>query len=176
MINSGLKLEQVENERFGSQSVTSLEPESEASAPIVGATRGVNILPWLSALQTIALSAPSNANVDEQRGFLAAFQRGCSEALAEFNDRVRSARQRRSQGWRTVRFAAHGEVGHTLGHSGYYRVVVVDDDEFARLDKVMDDENCPVVCLGGKWGSEGGIGHAEGCGHSIGLDVWEDKL
>ena len=176
MVNSGLKLEQVENERFAARSVTSLEPDSPTSAPIVGSTRGVSILPWVSGIQTIALSAPPNADVNAQRRFMAAFRRGCSEAATEFNNRMHSARQGRSQGWRTVRFAKHDEAGHTLGHSGYYRMAVVDDDEFARLDQVMDDARCPVVCLGGKWGSEGGIGHTEGCSHSIALDIWDDKI
>jgi hypothetical protein len=176
MINSGIELERVENERFASRSVTSLEPESPHSVRIEGITRGVSILPCVTALQTIALSAPPNADVNAQRRFLAAIQRGCSDAVTEFNERMHSARQERSQGWRTVRFAKHGEAGHVLGHSGYHRMAVVDDDEWATLDQVMDDERCPVVCLGGKWGSEGGIGHTEGCSHSIALDIWEDKL
>jgi hypothetical protein len=175
MINSGLKLEQEENERYASRSITSLEPESPASAPIVGITRGVSILPSVTALQTIALSAPPNTDVNTQRDFLAAFQRGCRNAVTEFNNRIHSARQGRSQGWRIVRFAVHGDAGHTLGHTGF-RMAVVDDDEFTRLAQAMDDKNCPVVCLGGKLGSEGGIGHAQGCSHSIALDVWEDKL
>jgi hypothetical protein len=55
-------------------------------------------------------------------------------------------------------------------------MMIIDDEEYATLETAMGEENCPVVCLGGKWESEGGIGHAEGCSHSIALDIWEDKL
>jgi hypothetical protein len=177
MVNNGVKLEQVENERFASQSLTSLEPESAASTPIVGSTRGVNIIPWVSNIRTIALSAPPNADVNAQRSYIAAFLRGWSGAMTEFNSRLRTARQGRTQGWRTLRFAMPDEAGHLLGHSGYHRMKIVDDDDdFARFGKVMDDDDCPVVCLGGKSGTEGGVGHAKGCGHSIGWDAWEDTL
>ncbi len=176
MINNGVKLEEVENERFASQSLISLEPESTASPPIVGSTRGVSIIPSVSNLRTIALSVPPNADVNAQQDFTAAFQRGWGKAMTEFNERLHAARQGRSQGWRVIRFAKPDEIGHLLGHSGYYRMVVLDDDAFAQLDKVKGDEDRPVVCLAGKLKTEGGIGHAEGCGHMIGRDVWEDAI
>lgn len=176
MINNGVKLEEVENERFASQSLISLEPESTASPPIEGSTSGVNILPSVSGLRTIALSVPPRADVNAQQDFTAAFQRGWGKAMTEFNERLHAARQGRSRGWRVIRFAKPDEIGHLLGHSGYYRMAVVDDDGFAQLDKVKGDEDRPVVCLAGKLKTEGGIGHAEGCGHMIGREVWEDAM
>ena len=94
--------------------------------------------------------------------------------MTEFNDRLRAVLQSRSKGVQTLRFALPSEVGgNSIGDSGHYGIVVADDDEFAHLDMAMD---CPVVCLAGQAGREGGIEHAEGCGHSIGWDIWEDIL
>ena len=77
----------------------------------------------------------------------------------------------------TYRFPWPGEVGNALQEYGFLGMVVVDDDdEFARLSEVRDAEDCPVVCLAGQKGREEGIEHAEGCGHSIGWDIWEDNL
>lgn len=176
MINNGVKLEEVENERFASQSLTSLEPESTASPPIVGSTLGVSIIPSVSNLRTITLSVPPNADVNAQQDLTAAFQRGWDKAMTEYNERLHAAHQGRSRGWRVIRFAKPDEIGHLLGHSGYYRMAIVDDDGFAQLNKVKGDEDRPVVCLAGKLKTEGGIGHAEGCGHMIGRDVWEDAM
>ncbi len=68
-------------------------------------------------------------------------------------------------------------MGNALQEYGFLGMVVVDDDdEFARLSEVRDAGDCPVVCLAGQKGREEGIEHAEGCGHSIGWDIWEDNL
>lgn len=176
MLNNGVKLEEVENERFASHSLISLEPESTSSPPIVGSTRGVSILPSVSGLRTIALSVPPNADVNAQKDLSAAFLRGWDNAMTEFNDRLHAARQGRSRGWRVIRFAKPDEIGHVLGHSGYYRMALLDDDAFAQSDKMKDDEDRPVLCLAGKMKTEGGIGHAAGCGHMIGRAVWEDAM
>ena len=81
------------------------------------------------------------------------------------------------EGVLTLRFPWPGEEGHALREHGLPRMVVVDDDGmFARLSVVRDREDCPVVCLAGQNGREEGIEHAEGCGHSIGWDIWEDTL
>ncbi|KAI0003836.1 hypothetical protein BJV74DRAFT_985566 [Russula compacta] len=145
---------------------------SVASTTSIGSPSGVSILPWSSKLRTLALSVPPNTDADAQRALIAAFQRGWSEAVTEFKDRLRAVWRSRSRGVQTLRFALPGEVG-TISDSGYYGVVVADDDEFAHLDMAID---CPVVCLVGQAGREGGIEHAEGCAHSIGWDIWEDTL
>lgn len=176
MVNTGVQIEEVENERFASQSLTSLEPESSAFPPIVGSNRGVSIIPWVSNLRTIALSVPPNADANAQQDFAAAFQRGWGKAMTDFNDRLHAARQGLSRGLRVIRFAKPDEIGYVLGHTGYYRMVILDDDAFAQLDRVKGDEDRPVLCLAGSLKAEGGIGHAEGCGHMIGRDVWEDVM
>jgi hypothetical protein len=176
MINDAVDMEKAENERFASQSLISLEPESRSSPPLVGSTQGVSVIPLGSNLRTITLSVPPNADVNAQQDFAAAFQRGWGKAMAEFNDRLRAARQGRSRGRRVIRFATPDEIGYVIGHSGYYRMAVLDDDTFAQSDKVKGDEDRPVVCLAGNLKTKGGIGHAEGCGHMIGRDVWEDVM
>jgi hypothetical protein len=181
MIDSGLVLEELENERFarahGPASFLPLPAEASSAAPfVVGRSRrAVSILPRTSSLRTLALSAPPRAEADTQRSLIVAFQCGWSEAVTAFNDRMRAARQSRSKGLLTLRFALPGEVGQPLGDAGH-PMVVVDDDEFARLDTVMDDRYCPVVCLAGQQRTQGTIGHSEGCGHLIGWDIWGDTL
>ena len=174
MINSGS-----ENEAPVAQSLaTSVHvPASQlvaSTTPSIGNPSGVNIFPWSSKLGTLALSAPLHTDTDAQRALVAAFQRDWSEGVTEFEDRLCAVLQSRSKGVRTLRFALPGEVGRNpIGDSGYFEIVVADDDEFAHLDMAMD---CPVVCLAGQAGKERGIKHARGCGHSVGWDIWEDTL
>ena len=107
-----------------------------------------------------------------------AFRRGWREATVAFHSAVDAARRPRAEGGvQMLRYTWPGEVGDALLGSDYPLVVVVDnDDEFARLCEVRDSDDCPVVCLAGQKGWDEGIDHAEGCGHSIGWDIWEDTL
>ena len=144
-----------------------LRSQDEMSTSIIGSPSGASILPWSSELRTLALSAPPRTDTDAQRALVAAFQRGWSEAVMEFNNRLNDVRQSRSNGVQTLRFVYPGEARDPLD-----RMVV---DEFARLNKAADDDDCPVVCLAGQAGREGGVEHTEGCAHSIGWDIWEDE-
>ncbi|KAI0003835.1 hypothetical protein BJV74DRAFT_489069 [Russula compacta] len=175
MINDGLGLEyEISQAQLSPATVHVLASQPVApTTPSVGSPSRASILPWSSKLRTLALSAPPHSDADAQRTLVAAFQRGWGEAVTEFNDRLRAVRQSRSKGVQTLRFVYPGEDGN---HTGYPGIVVVDDDEFAHFNKLIDIDDCPVVCLAGQAGREGGIEHAEGCAHSIGWDIWEDTL
>ncbi|KAH9057343.1 hypothetical protein EDB87DRAFT_1632065 [Lactarius vividus] len=140
--------------------------------------RELRILPRVSALRTLSLSVPAHVDVDTRRMLLAEFRRGWEEAVAMFNGIVSATRRSRTEeGILTYRFPWPGEVGNALReYCSFGMVVVDDDDEFSRLSEVRGAEDCPVVCLAGQRGREEGIEHAEGCGHSIGWDIWEDTL
>lgn len=113
-----------------------------------------------------------------QRALLAAFRRGWGEAVVMFNASIFDARRRRAEeGVLMLRYPWPGEVGHVLREHGLPGMVVVDNDgEIARLSVTRNGEDCPVVSLAGQNGRVEGIEHAEGCGHSIGWDIWEDTL
>ncbi|KAH9023149.1 hypothetical protein EDB85DRAFT_332084 [Lactarius pseudohatsudake] len=142
--------------------------------------REVRILPRVSALRTLSLSVPAHVDADARRVLLAEFRRGWAEAATMFNGIVSAARRSRTEeGVVTYRFPWPGEVGNALPVrecSFVGMVVVDDDDEFSQLSEVRGAEGYPVVCLAGQSGREEGIEHAEGCGHSIGWDIWEDTL
>ena len=157
MIDSGSRLED--------------EMMSASTSPIEGSPSGVSILPWSSELRTLALSAPPHTDADIQRALISAFQRGWGAAVIEFNNRLHAVRQSRLKGVQTLRFAYPGEARDPTD-----RMMVVNDDEFARFNKFVDDNNCPVVCLAGQAGREGALEHSESCAHSIGWDIWEDTL
>ncbi|KAH9035832.1 hypothetical protein EDB84DRAFT_1577900 [Lactarius hengduanensis] len=150
----------------------------DASSPGRSHPREVRFLPRVSALRTLSLSVPAHVDADARRVLLAEFRRGWAEAVAMFNGIVSAARRSRTEkGVVTYRFPWPGEVGNALREYTYLGMVVVDDnDEFSRLSGVKDAEDCPVVCLAGQRGREEGIEHAEGCGHSVGWDIWEDTL
>ncbi|KAH8983050.1 hypothetical protein EDB86DRAFT_3085690 [Lactarius hatsudake] len=149
-----------------------------ASSPGRSHPREVRFLPRVSALRTLSLSVPAHVDADARRVLLAEFRRGWAEAVGMFNGIVSAARRSRTEeGVVTYRFPWPGEVGNALRVYTYLGMVVVDDnDEFSRLSGVRDAEDCPVVCLAGQSGREEGIEHAEGCGHSVGWDIWEDTL
>ncbi|KAH9163054.1 hypothetical protein EDB89DRAFT_2234457 [Lactarius sanguifluus] len=129
-----------------------------ASGPGGSHLRGVRILPRVSALRKLSLSVPAHVDADARRVLLAEFRRGWTEAVVMFNGIV-------SATWRSrTEEGVYSFVG---------MVVVDDNDEFSQLSEVRGAEGCPVVCLAGR---EEGIEHAEGCGHSIGWDIWEDAL
>ncbi|KAH8983044.1 hypothetical protein EDB86DRAFT_3085686 [Lactarius hatsudake] len=142
--------------------------------------REVRILPRVSALRTLSLSVPAHVDADARRVLLAEFRRGWAEAVAMFNGIVSAGRRSRTEeGVVTYRFPWPGEVGNALPVREYSFIgmmVVDDNDEFSQLSEVKGAERCPVVCLAGQSGREEGIEHAEGCGHSIGWDIWEDNL
>ncbi|KAH9051315.1 hypothetical protein EDB83DRAFT_2293892 [Lactarius deliciosus] len=150
----------------------------DASSPGRSHPREVRFLPRVSALRTLSLSVPAHVDADARRVFLAEFRRGWAEAVAMFNGIVSTARRSRTEeGVLTYRFPWPGEVANALREYTYLGMVVVDDnDEFSRLSGVRDAEDCPVVCLAGQRGREEGIEHAEGCGHLVGWDIWEDTL
>ncbi|KAI9455897.1 hypothetical protein BJY52DRAFT_1224425, partial [Lactarius psammicola] len=144
--------------------------------------REVRVLPRPLALRTLSLSVPARVDAGARRALLAAFRCGWGKAVVLFNKSICAARRLRAvEGVRTLRFPWPGEEGHALREHNLPmpRMVVIDDDdddEFARLGVVRDREDCPVVCLAGQNGRGEGIEHAEGCGHSIGWDIWEDTL
>lgn len=140
--------------------------------------REVCVLPRALELRTLALSVPADLDADARRGLLDAFRRGWEKAAVVFNGSVCAARRRRGEvGVRTLRLPWPGEVCPALREHGLAGAMAVDDDdEFARLSVTRDGADCPVLCLAGQYGSEEGIEHAEGCGHSIGWDIWEDTL
>ena len=131
----------------------------------------------MSALRTLSLSADSHGRPERRQALLAAFQRGWVETVAMYKTIICTARRsREGEGALILRFPRAGEVGNVQQEQGLDGMVVVDDDEFARLSEVGDAEDCPVVCLAGQREIGEGIEHAEGCGHSIGWDIWEDTL
>jgi CBS domain-containing protein len=143
--------------------------------------REARILPRTAALRTLSLSLPPYVDAEEERlKLLAAFRRGWGEAVTTFNMTISAVRRSRvEEGTLVLRCPASSEVGDVLRENDYPGLVVVDDEEFARLGEVRDAEDCPVVCLAGSNGPNGrtkGIEHTEGCGHSIGWDIWEDAL
>jgi hypothetical protein len=135
------------------------------------------MLPRTAALRTLSLSVPPDVDTEKRQALLAAFRRGWGEAVAMFNTTISAARRSRvEEGTLVLRCPRPGEVGEVLRGDGYSGLVVVDDEEFARLGEVRGAEDCPVVCLAGQEGRNKGIEHTEGCGHSIGWDIWEDTL
>jgi len=137
--------------------------------------REARIVPRMASLRTLSLSGASDVSPEWQQAILAAFQRGWGEAVAMYKTTICMARRSRvEEGALILRFARAGEVDDVLREQGIYRMVTVNDDEFARLSEVRDAEDCPVLCLAGQRGINEGIEHAEGCGHSIGWDIWED--
>jgi len=135
--------------------------------------RGARIVPRTAALRTLSLSVASDVGPERRQALLAAFQRGWGEAVAMYKTTICTARWSRvEEGALILRFRRGGEVGDVQLDPG---LVVVDDDEFARLSEVGDTEDCPVLCIAGP-GQRGINEHTEGCGHSIGWDIWEDTL
>jgi hypothetical protein len=134
------------------------------------------ILPRTTALRTLSLSVSPHLDAGQRQALLAVFRQNWGEAVAMFNAIISAARQSRVEGTLVLRCPRPGEVGEVLRENGYPGLVVVDDEEFARLGEVRDVEDCPVVCLAGQNGRTKGIEHTEGCGHSIGWDIWEDTL
>ena len=65
-----------------------------------------------------------------------------------FNEQMDAVRQSRLEGALLLRFAWR-EAGEGVYDLGYNKVAVVDDDEFSRLDVVLDEGSCPLVCLAG---------------------------
>lgn len=131
----------------------------------------------MSALRTLSLSADSHVLPERRQALLAAFQRGWVETVAMYKTIICTARRSRVEDDALIlRFPRAGEVGDVQQEQGLYGMVVVDDDEFARLSEVGGVEDCPVLCLAGQREIGEGIEHAEGCGHSIGWDIWEDTL
>ncbi len=165
---NGLALEETVNEQLaalGGASFTGYPRQRE-----------VRILPRASALRTLSLSVPAHVDADARHVLLDAFRHGWAEAVALFNRLVCAARRSRSEeGVLMLRFPLPGEAGNVLREYVFPGMVVVnDDEEFERLTMVRDEKDCPVVCLAGQNGRGEGIEHAEGCGHSIGWDIWED--
>jgi hypothetical protein len=139
--------------------------------------REARIIPRTSALRTLSVSADSHVRPERRQALLAAFQRGWGEAVAMYKTTICTARRSRvGEGALILRFPRAGEVGDVQQEQDLHGMVVVDDDDFARLSEVGDAEDCPVVCLAGQRGISEGIEHAEGCGHSIGWEIWEDTL
>jgi hypothetical protein len=189
MLNDGFLLEDELNQRLGlatsqAQLGASTSYPGVSSPSPQGNGRGVpprkvTVLPQISALRTLALSIPPDADRDagvDAHALIAAFQRGWSNAVGIFNERMHTVRQSRSEGALLLRFPLPNEVGDAVPELVDYGLVVVDDDDFARLDMVLDEGSCPVVCLAGSCGKEEGIEHVEGCAHSIGWDTWDDAL
>jgi hypothetical protein len=75
--------------------------------------------------------------------------RGWSSAVEVFNKRMHSVRQSCSEGALLLPFEFLGEYGGPVFERDrvLYGMMVVDDDDFAWLDMVLDEEPCLVVCL-----------------------------
>lgn len=155
--HSDLELEKAVNRRLATPGGVSGECESR---PLEA-----HMLPRTTSLRTMSLSVPPHADAEERQALLAAFRRGWGEAVAMFNRIISTARRSRAEdGTLVLQYQRLCEVGELLWEYDYPELVVV------------DDEDCPVVCLAGQKGRNKGIEHTEGCGHSIGWDIWEDTL
>jgi hypothetical protein len=165
--HSDLDLEKTVNRRL-----TGVSGEAGGSR-----SREARILPRTTALRTLSVSVPPHVDAEERQELLAAFRRGWGDAVTMFNMIISAARRSRvEEGTLVLRCPRPDEVGEVLRENDDPGLVVVDDEEFARLGEVRDVGDCPVVCLAGQTGRNMGIEHTEGCGHSIGWDIWEDTL
>jgi hypothetical protein len=137
--------------------------------------REARIIPRTSALRTLSVSDGGPIRPEWRQAILDTFQRGWGEAVAMYKTTISTARRSRvEEGALILWFPRAGEVVDVPQEQDLHGMVVVDDDEFARLSEIGDAEDCPVVCIAGHRDISEGIEHTEGCGHSIGWNIWED--
>lgn len=147
----------------------SLRERDEPARPVGRISANVpkiRILPSPPTLTSLAITATSYIAHDRHDVIRADFQRGWSDGLAQLNAVRSRLRQSWKNGIRVVKFSENAGVSEH-GLDG-----LVDIDEVNMNDTgALGD--APLLCLVGSGRKEG---HVEGCGHSLGWEIWSDDL
>ncbi|KXN90096.1 hypothetical protein AN958_05101 [Leucoagaricus sp. SymC.cos] len=126
------------------------------------------ILPFVPVLETLATTTVIAVAPSRHPAIRAEFETGWAEGIAQLE--VTRARMRTSSrnGIRLLKFApdAENRNGRRTGMEGLEDVQVDDDTAF-----IIHDDKAPLLCLAGPSRNEH---HVEGCGHSIGWDIWHE--
>lgn len=140
----------------------------------------LRVLPPKPKLASLAVSLPPHANT-EQLGpdvIRAEFELGWAQGILQ----LITIRNRLKTSWyngiaKVVKFedlspdlAEDDDEGDR--EYGLVGLRGVDEEETFGLG--MDGDRCPVLCLAGSANSS--ADHAEGCGHALGRDIWNDEL
>ncbi|EMD41864.1 hypothetical protein CERSUDRAFT_120779 [Gelatoporia subvermispora B] len=155
----------------------------KSSKRIPPPSKRVRIMPLVPALRSLAATPPHNIGPDKHAAIRAEFERGWAEGIAQ----ISAIRGRLQTSWRNgvkiVTFGededdSYGDRDHDtdVGLSG---LIDVEDDKAFALEIFQDGQSqsvigrCPTLCLIGPGTTDG---HADGCGHRFGWDIWKDDL
>ncbi|TFK56795.1 hypothetical protein OE88DRAFT_1650263 [Heliocybe sulcata] len=139
-----------------------------ASAEVKARIPKIRILPRTPTLRSLATTVRHD---DRDAIIRAEFERGWSEGVAQLS--ATAARLRASYVNNVVRVVKFAEdADRVMIEEGMEGLEDAELEDF-ELDAVGLDKRCPVLCLAGPGRNEG---HAGGCGHQIGWDIWRDEL